>query len=351
MAEGTAEGMADLTMQDKDRIGWIDNARAITIILVVMMHSTLGVEAALGREGFMHYAVAFATPFRIPAFFLISGLLLARTIDRPWRDYLDGKVVHFVYFYVLWLSIQFAFKFPAFAAERGVAGAAGLYFESFVQPFGTLWFIYLLPIFFVVTRLVRGAPPALVWAAAAALEIAPIETGSVVIDEFASRFVYFYSGHVLAAFALRWSAFVHTKAVTAGVTLALWAPLNAVLVQGGLAAMPFVSLALGFLGAAAVIAAATLVADRRAGAGLAAIGRQSLVVYLAFFLPMAITRVVLVKSGLIQDAGTIALMTTVAAVAGALAIHWLVRGSRLDFLFVRPEFLRLKSAYRLAAQR
>ena len=312
-----AAGTADLTMQDKDRIGWIDNARAITIIPVVMMHSTLGVEAALGREGFMHYAVAFATPFRIPAFFLISGLLLARTIDRPWRDYLDGKVVHFVYFYVLWLSIQFAFKFPAFAAERGVAGAARLYFESFVQPFGTLWFIYLLPIFFVVTRLVRGAPPALVWAAAAALEIAPIETGSVVIDEFANRFVYFYSGHVLAAFALRWSAFVHTKAVTAVVALALWAPLNAVLVQGG----------------------------------LAAIGRQSLIVYLAFFLPMAVTRVVLVKSGLIQDAGTIALMTTVAAVVGALAIHWLVRGSRLDFLFVRPEFLRLKSAYRLAAQR
>ncbi len=30
--------------------------------------------------------------------------------------------------------------------------------ESFIEPFGTLWFIYLLPIFFVVTKLTRNVP-------------------------------------------------------------------------------------------------------------------------------------------------------------------------------------------------
>ena len=74
-----------------------------------------------------------------------------------------------------------------------------LYAESFVEPFGTLWFIYLLPIFFVVTKLAHGRIPAwLIWLAAAALEIAPIATGWTVIDEFAGRFVYFYTGYLLA---------------------------------------------------------------------------------------------------------------------------------------------------------
>jgi uncharacterized membrane protein YcfT len=50
--------------------------------MVVMMHSTLGVEQAAGHEGWMHAAVAFARPFRMPDFFLISGLFLARVIDR-----------------------------------------------------------------------------------------------------------------------------------------------------------------------------------------------------------------------------------------------------------------------------
>jgi uncharacterized membrane protein YcfT len=55
----------------------------------------LGVEQAAGREGWMHAAVAFARPFRMPDFFLISGLFLARVIDRARRDYLDRKVLHF----------------------------------------------------------------------------------------------------------------------------------------------------------------------------------------------------------------------------------------------------------------
>ena len=46
----------------------------------------------------------------MPDFFLISGLFLASRIDRPWRQYLDTKLVHFAYFYILWMTIQFAMK-------------------------------------------------------------------------------------------------------------------------------------------------------------------------------------------------------------------------------------------------
>ena len=105
------------------RVDWVDYAKGFCIVMVVMMHSTLGVEQAAGHEGWMHAAAAFARPFRMPDFFLISGLFLARVIDRDWREYVDKKVLHFAYFYVLWVTIQFAFKAPMFAAEvawRGV---------------------------------------------------------------------------------------------------------------------------------------------------------------------------------------------------------------------------------------
>ena len=137
------------------RVDWVDYAKGICIVMVVMMHSVLGVELAAGQTGFMHALVAFAKPFRMPDFFLISGLFLSLVIDRDWRTYLDRKVVHFAYFYVLWVTIQFGFKAPGFAAESNWAHAGYLYLESFIEPFGTLWFIYLLPIFFVVTKLTR----------------------------------------------------------------------------------------------------------------------------------------------------------------------------------------------------
>ena len=148
--------------------------------------------------------VAFAKPFRMPDFFLISGLFLSRVIDRDWRTYLDRKVVHFVYFYVLWVTIQFAFKAPGLRAEHGWPASPALYLEAFMEPFGTLWFIYLLPVFFVVTKLhARRIPQIVVWLVAAALEIVPIETGWTMIDEFAARFVYFYTGYILARALLR----------------------------------------------------------------------------------------------------------------------------------------------------
>lgn len=100
-----------------DRVDWVDYAKGICIVMVVMMHSVLGVEAAAGQTGFMHLVVMFAKPFRMPDFFLISGLFLSVVIDREWRTYLDRKVVHFAYFYVLWVTIQFGFKAPSFAAE------------------------------------------------------------------------------------------------------------------------------------------------------------------------------------------------------------------------------------------
>src|SRR3954463_12507415 len=123
---------------DEGRVPWVDTAKGLCIVLVVMMHATLGVGEAMAGEGFMHWVVAFARPFRMPDFFLVSGLFLSRVIDRDWRSYLDRKVVHFAYFYVLWMTIQFVFKAPAFAAEHGVPATLQLYALSFIEPFGTL---------------------------------------------------------------------------------------------------------------------------------------------------------------------------------------------------------------------
>src|SRR6185295_6292340 len=209
-----------------ERIDWVDYAKGFCIVMVVMMHSTLGVEAAAGQTSWMHYAVAFAKPFRMPDFFLISGLFLARVIERDWRTYLDRKVFHFAYFYVLWVTIQFAFKAPGLAAEHGALGVARLYAEAFIEPFGTLWFIYLLPIFFVVTKLTLRVPVLVIFLIAAALEIAHIETGWTVIDEFANRFVYFYTGYVLATRIFQIAAAVQARPAIAVLGLVVWAGFN-----------------------------------------------------------------------------------------------------------------------------
>jgi uncharacterized membrane protein YcfT len=318
------------------RIDWVDYAKGICIVMVVMMHSVLGVELAAGRTGFMHVLVAFAKPFRMPDFFLISGLFLSVVIDRDWRIYLDRKVVHFAYFYVLWVTIQFGFKAPSFAAESSWAHVGLLYLESFIEPFGTLWFIYLLPIFFVVTKATRQLPPLAIWLIAAALEAAHIVTGWTVIDEFAARFVYFYSGYWAAAYVFALSDRARARPDLALAGLALWALIDGGLVWFGLSEWPVVSLLLGLAGACAIVTSGTLLARVHWLGFLRFCGEHSIVIYLAFFLPMAATRTLLLKAGLIHDIGTISLIVTVAGVLGALAIWWMALKAGANFLFERP---------------
>ncbi len=319
------------------RIDWVDYAKGICIIMVVMMHSVLGVEKAADQTGFMHALVAFAKPFRMPDFFLISGLFLSVVIDRDWRTYLDRKVVHFAYFYVLWATIQFGFKAPSFAAESSWSHVGYLYLESFIEPFGTLWFIYLLPVFFVVTKLTRSVPPLAIWAAAAALEMMHIATGWTVIDEFCSRFVYFYSGYWFAASVFALSDRARTRPVLAIAGIALWAIVNGVLVESGTSEWPIVSLALGLAGASAIIVAATLLARAHWLTFLRYCGEHSIVIYLAFFLPMAVTRTLLLKTGVISDIGTVSLIVTIAGVAGAVLIWRAALAVGARFLFERPD--------------
>src|SRR5947209_8146455 len=332
------------------RVDWVDYAKGFCIVMVVMMHSTLGVEAAAGQQSWMHTLVAFAKPFRMPDFFLISGLFLARVIERDWRTYLDRKVVHFAYFYVLWVTIQFAFKAPAFAAEHGALGVARLYAEAFIEPFGTLWFIYLLPVFFVATKLTRGAPVLVIWTMLAALEIAHIATGWTVIDEFCARFVYFFAGYILAPRIFQVAGVVQARPWLAALGLAAWALFNGFYVSAGLDGKPFVSLTLGLIGAVAVVAVAALMAKSDALSALRYLGKNSIVVYLAFFLGMAAARSLLLKTGIIPDLGTIALLVTASGLAVAVALFWSVRNTPLKFLFDRPDWARLQDKPRYALQ-
>jgi uncharacterized membrane protein YcfT len=271
-------------------------------------------------------------------------------IDRDWRVYLDRKVVHFAYFYVLWVTIQFGFKAPSFAAEQGWAHVGALYLQSFIEPFGTLWFIYLLPIFFVVTKAARRLPAPAIWAVAALLEMLHVSTGWTVIDEFAARFVYFYSGYLFASRVFALSDRARARPVWALAGLAAWALINAAIVYDGCSEWPVISLALGFAGAGAIIVMGTLLARMQWLNFLRYCGKHSIVIYLAFFLPMATTRTVLLKFAPFIDVGTISLMVTVAGVLGALAIWWAALAVRANFLFERPEAFWIAPKKRTALQ-
>jgi uncharacterized membrane protein YcfT len=327
---------------DGGRSDWVDIAKAFCIILVVMMHSTLGYQLEIGQTGFMGPVVAFFAPFRVPTFFVLSGLFLAKAMQRSWGEFLNARVGHFVYFYLLWAFIQCLFKCGVVVLTSPTMLVEHMLW-TIAEPYGTLWFIHLLAVFSVVTYALRAINPLIIVAAAAVLHSLSIKTGSTLIDEFALRYVFFVMGWAFAARFFQVAMLAAAKPGAAFLGVVAFAVVNGLMVHVlATSKWPVASLLLGAAGACALIAIAVGMSRLpHIGRLFASLGQQTLVIYVAFFLPMVISRVVLVKLGIGANGsltvGLASLLITAAAVITPLVVARLVRGTWLAFLFERPQ--------------
>lgn len=334
--------MSDTSPAQKNRVAWVDLAKGMTILLVVIMHSTGGVEKYLGTEGFMHYVVAFASTFRMPVFFAVAGLFAAKAISKHWRPFLDGKFAHFFYFYFLWMTIQFVFKAPFFISEFGKEGTLLYYLSSFVQPFGMLWFIYLLPIYFLVLRLSAGVPMLAQFAFAVACKYILSATGIEVVDFFSKYYVFFLVGHFGRDIWFKMAETAREQKLASIVGLAVWVVANGAVLYFGYAQFTPVAIVMGILGFVAVIDFLAILPSRGLAQILRFCGQRSLPIYLGFFLPMGVSRLLLPKLCTVCGAGMISFLVSVIAILGAIAMYELCkRLPLLHYLYQRPNWTRL----------
>ncbi len=332
------------SLRKQDRFGWVDFAKGFCIVAVVAMWvvGTMQEHVAGTPAGWLGYFVSFAKPFRMPDFFLISGLFLSRVIDRPWRHYLDTKVVHYLYFFVLWTFLTvpvtwlLGHETPTSATEALTSLLYLLY-----SPFQNLWFIMMLSVYFVATRLLRQVPVWIVMPAALLLMVFPLSTGIYHVDRFGVYFGFFYAGHVFANrfFALADWTSEHRKVATAG--LLVWAICNGAAVKLRLNDGFTANMIMGFLGISAVVVLSQLVAAQRWASGINYLGKNSIVVYLGFYLPMIIIVPALKASPVgaqLHVVGTVALVGCIGI--SVLAYH-LANRVGLSFLYKRPAWISL----------
>ena len=346
------------------RLDWVDAAKGLSIILVVMMHSAYGVGDEMGGTGVLHYVIGWATPFRMPEFFLISGLFLSQVIARPWGRYLDRRVVHYLYFYFLWAALQIVVKVGLGTGDIGeVLTQIAL---SVVDPYGVLWFIYMLALYSLAAKLLHElrVPHWAAFGAAALLQIAPIHTGLYTIDHFAEYAVYFYAGYAFAPKIFRIVEWAQERAALAIAGLVAFAVIQGVLVFGGdsqvlpkevimgWAALPVLHLALGFAGSLAVCVTAALLMKLPVMNWLRWLGAHSIVVYLSFSIPMAASRTILMKLGVIDDVSVVSILVMLTALLSPLVLYWLIQTTGWGkFLFERPDWAHLPGTSKPAAPR
>jgi len=341
-------------MIDNKRLDWVDMAKGMSILLVVMLYATNGAGEATGNIGALHYVIGFATPFRMPEFFLISGLFLANVINRPWAKFTDRRAVHYLYFYVIWAIIHIVLKVGLASANPVAAGEQLLL--AIVQPYGVLWFIYVLALTGIAAKVLKELriPHWAVLIAGAALSMAHLNTASYALNQFANYFVYFYAGYVFAPQIFKLVANAQAVPKTAAAGLILWSLINGYLVftpdfhaepvhfTMGLAEAQMIRFALAIMGSVALCVGAGLLSRFNWMGWLQTIGKHSLMVYVAFALPLTFSRIALLKLNIISDTTLLTIVTMLIALLVPLMGFWVVQKIRFGrFLFTRPGWATL----------
>ena len=90
------------------RLSWVDHARGIAIMLVVYRHAAVGMRrSGIDVSPLMYNIQEVFYNFRMPVFFVLSGIFVAGSLQRkPMKTVLLERVYTLLYPYLLWGSIM-----------------------------------------------------------------------------------------------------------------------------------------------------------------------------------------------------------------------------------------------------
>ncbi len=137
----------------RTRYPWVDYARGITIILVVYRHIFEGL-AYVGDQGSytypaLKYSNIFFFSFRMPLFFMVSGMFLSNTLARNGMgEYIKKRFSNIFYPLLIWGSIQVSLQL-LFANYVHADRVPMDYLNLIINPRRIEQFWYLNALFFV----------------------------------------------------------------------------------------------------------------------------------------------------------------------------------------------------------
>jgi len=170
----------------RKEILWINTLKGGCILLVVLHHAIITTFAPslhhltaglLPAQGWVAFNT-WLSPLRMPAFFFVSGLLAANAVvKKSWQEVFTKKFSNIVYLYLLWGVIQWLsiHYISTHLGERLSSSKNAAYADSpleFIKllmlSMTSLWYLYALAGFFLVTKLFHQQKRFLLAAAIAA---------------------------------------------------------------------------------------------------------------------------------------------------------------------------------------
>jgi uncharacterized membrane protein YcfT len=126
-----------------ERLHWVDFVKTINILGVVWIHVHRGMLNAgiYELDSSTHWISRFLGAFIMPGFFFLSGMFVASSARRPFKEFLGEKTRTLVYIYFLWVTIHCSIQILMGGFTNRQKNWSVLW-ENFYHPVDHFWFIY-----------------------------------------------------------------------------------------------------------------------------------------------------------------------------------------------------------------
>lgn len=283
----------------KNRIEWVDAAKALGITLVVYGHVILGIHDANIWENTINYQFQHSVVYtmHMPLFFFLSGLFAKKWVIRNPKIAISQKIRSLIYPYFIWGFIQ-AGIMQIFSKNtnngQGITNALQLPFI----PYAQFWFLYdlfwIFIIYYVLKHILKITDKILLLGGTVLFIISPL------LDFWESSRIAYY-----AIFFIVGTTIVNNisllNRINMYVKVTIFLVLNIVyfllvMRKQELLLVNFMSIFVAAIGIIIIIA----IASRTHIAWIDYIGRNSIVIYVAHIIFTAGTRILLLKIGIIN---------------------------------------------------
>ncbi len=321
------------------RIAWIDYARGFNILIVVIGHVILGLRSTnmLSDGPWFRVWDARYYNFRMPLFFLLSGLFAERQLRRSAGSFLRDKGATLVYPYFIWSTLQILVQIGLNPITRGQITFQHLLWQP-LFPEGQFWFLHVLFFimlaYFLMRKLGVGPVACLIVSLAcyAAQHDRP-QASSWPLQ----RILYYGPFYAFGGLAGLWVSKIRIGQPwqLAAILLAGFGVVAAAIQVEGDPPLP-VQMAVTLCGIAAAIALTALLSRSRFMGFLPVLGRYSLEILVAHMLSAAGLRIVLQKVLHVENIAAHVILGSSAGIIGPLLLVWVCNRLNVKYAFRLP---------------
>lgn len=315
------------------RANWVDAAKGLGIVLVVLGHAIDGAASArlLPSGSLWQAAWYWIYTFHMPLFFALAGLFVERRVVRDRAAFWSGLVPRLVWPYVLWSTVQLlVIGALGGAVNKPEPFTLGRWAALLWAPLSQFWFLHALLLTHLVASVVlpRAGRAVLMALALVALPLPALFELPYIVAQPCHFAVFYALGVWLGPQApapggpaARWGLLA--LAVLASIALATQALL------GGAAhwSMASVPAAVAGLWMCSLLSQQPAVAGSRV---LRFVGQRSMAIFLLHVFFAAGARMALRRFAHLDDGSALIVLATVAGVAGPLLVHAVASRLRVD---------------------